>query len=78
MISIDKIKGWTNTTSIDTRLVWNGDDGDKVVVQNKPNFQGLGYDWIMGAHGQLHIKRIKTKEEAIQHASDYMKARPIG
>ncbi len=75
---MEEIKGWANITDTDTRLVWKGDDGDKAVVQNKPNFQGMGYDWIMGAHGLLHIKKIKTKEEAMKHAIDYMKKHPRG
>ena len=72
-----KIKGWKKIKNQSGDIVWKGDDGDQVrVIFNQQ--LGRKEDWLMGANGQLHIKKTNTKSQALTYARAYMKAHPRG
>jgi hypothetical protein len=71
-----KIKGWRKVKDISGEIIWKGDGGDEVVVVIG-RYSGMK-PWIMGANGQLHVKQLNTRKEAIEKAMQYMRARPNG
>ena len=73
-----KIKSWKKTTNTKNKVEWHGNDGDAIEVSYYPNYQSSNYHWLVGANGLLHIKKFKTKKEALESAYRYMRCHPNG
>jgi len=75
---MSKIKNWKKQSERKNRVVWYGNDGDTIEVSYIPNYHGEDKHWLVGANGMLHIKKFKTKKEAINSAIKYMRINDMG